>query len=205
MGLSNRAGSGVVLDELPSFDMPLMNTVTGYGLVTKAFHWVIFVMMLIQFAVGYLVTRVDDEIYESVLGISEDRLFGVHMSLGASVLVLALLRIAWRTATPLPSWAPTLTHFERRYEHRVERVLYAMMLAIPISGILAAMADGKEVVFFGAVELPSLISEDSDLDDLTLGFHIAGHLVFLTAFVLHVGLVIKHQIVNRDRLLHRML
>jgi hypothetical protein len=75
-----------------------------------------------------------------------------------------------------------LTHFERRYEHRVERVLYAMMLAIPISGILAAMADGKEVVFFGTVELPSLISEDSDLDELTLGFHIAGHLAFFTGF-----------------------
>jgi len=98
-----------------------------------------------------------------------------------------------------------LTHFERRYEHRVERVLYAMMLAIPISGILAAMADGKEVVFFGTVELPSLISEDSDLDDLTLGFHIAGDLASFSAFFLHVGLVVKHQIVNRDRLLHRML
>ena len=46
--------------------MPLMNAVTGYGLVTKAFHWVIFVMMLIQFAVGYVVTRVDDEIWRSL-------------------------------------------------------------------------------------------------------------------------------------------
>jgi len=92
---------------------------------------------------------------------------------GASVLLLALLRLAWRMATPLPPWAPTLTHFERRYEHRVEQVLYVLMLAIPISGVLAAMADGKDVVFFGAIELPPLISEDSHLDDLTVGFHIA--------------------------------
>ena len=182
-----------------------MNTGAGYGFVTKALHWVIFGIMSTQFGVGYLMTRVDDDLYESIPGVSEDRLFDVHMSLGASVLLLALLRLAWRKATPLPPWASTLTHFERRYEHRVEQVLYVLMLAIPISGVLAAMADGKDVVFFGAVELPSLISEDSDLDDLTLGFHIAGHLAFFVAFALHVGLVIKHQLVNRDRLLNRML
>jgi cytochrome b561 len=195
----------MVLDELPSSGMPFMNTSAGYGLVTKALHWVIVAIMSVQFGVGYLITRVDDDLYESIPGLSEDRLFAVHMSLGASVLFLALLRLTWRKATPLPPWAPTLSHFERRYEHRVEQVLYVLMLAIPISGVLAAMADGKDVVFFGAIELPPLISEDSDLDDLTVGFHIAGHLAFFAAFALHVGLVIKHQLVNRDRLLNRML
>ena len=141
--------------------MPFVNTGAGYGLVTKTLHWVICAIMSIQFGVGYLMTRVDDELYES--------------------------------------------NFECRYEHRIEQVLYVLMLAIPISGVLAAMADGKEVVFFGAIELPPLISEDSDLDDLTVGFHIAGHLAFFVAFALHVGLVIKHQLGNRDRLLNRML
>ncbi|HUP16216.1 MAG TPA: cytochrome b/b6 domain-containing protein [Acidimicrobiia bacterium] len=117
---------------------------------------------------------------------------------------MAIFRLAWRVLTPLPAWAATLTPFERRYEHRVEQVLYLLMLAIPLSGMLAAMADGEAVVFYGVFEVPELISEDSDLDDVTLGFHIASHVAFFIAFALHVGLVLKHQFVNRDRLLNRM-
>ena len=184
--------------------MPLRNTPSGYGVVTKAFHWIIFVLMSGQFLVGYLLTRIDDDYYES-MGFSEDSLFGVHMSIGASVLALALLRYTWRKLTPLPAWAPTLSSFERKYEHRVEQVLYFLMVAIPLSGMLAAMGDGEDLVFFGVLEIPPLISDDSDLEDVTLGFHIAGHLAFFAAFALHVGLVIKHQLVNRDRLLNRML
>jgi len=185
--------------------MPLRNTPSRYGLVTKAFHWIIFVIMSAQFLVGYLLTRIDDDAYESISGLTEERLFGVHMSLGATVLLLALFRLAWRLLTPLPAWAATLTSFERRYEHRVEQFLYFLMVAIPLSGMVAAMADGEALVFFGVLELPEFISDDSDLDDVTLGFHIAAHVAFFVAFALHVGLVLKHQLVNRDRLLNRML
>jgi cytochrome b561 len=185
--------------------MSVRNTPSGYGLVTKSFHWITFVLMLIQFAVGYLITRIDDDNYESIPGMSEDRLFGMHMSVGATVLVLGVARLAWRILTPLPAWAPTLTRFERRYEHRIEQVLYFLMLAIPLSGMLAAMADGEDLAFFGVIEVPSFISEDSDLDDPALGLHIASHLAFFAAFALHVGLVLKHQLVDRDRLLGRML
>ena len=190
---------------LPCWAMPVRNTPSGYGLATKSLHWITFVLMSMQFAVGYLITRVDDDYYESIGGMSEDRLFGVHMSIGATVLALGLIRLAWRLLTPLPAWAPTLKPFERRYEHRVEQVLYFVMLAIPISGILAAMADGKDLELFGAIEFPSFISEDSDLDDPALGIHIATHLTFLTALALHFGLVLKHQFLDRDRLLNRML
>lgn len=185
--------------------MPIRNTPSGYGLATKAFHWVIFVIMSVQFLVGYTMTRIDDDNFEAIPGLSEDRLFAVHMSLGATVLVLALLRLAWRMLTPLPLWAPTLTSFERKYAHFVEWALYLLMFAIPLSGMLAAMADGKDVVLFGILEVPPLVPDDSDLDDLTLAFHIAGHLAFFAALALHVGLVVKHQVINRDRLLNRML
>jgi cytochrome b561 len=96
--------------------MPMRNTPSGYGLITKALLWIIFVMMEAQLLVGYVLTRIDDDYYESIPGLSEDRLFGVHMSLGATVLLLALFRLAWRVPTPLPAWAATLTSFERRYE-----------------------------------------------------------------------------------------
>jgi len=183
--------------------MPVRNTAAEYGLMTKALHWVIVIVMALQFLVGYTMTRIDDD--EGVLGVSEDRLFAVHTSLGVTVLVLALIRLVWRASTRLPDWAPTLTHFERRFAHLVERGLYLLMFAVPLSGILAGLADDEDLVVFGAFEVPNLLPDIDDLDDLAIGFHILTHLAFFAVLALHVGLVVKHQVVNRDRLLNRML
>lgn len=38
--------------------------------MTKALHWLIFVMMSAQLVVGYLLTRSDDDYYESIPGLS---------------------------------------------------------------------------------------------------------------------------------------
>lgn len=92
------------------------------------------------------------------------------------------VRLAWRLATPLPPWAPTLTPPERRLAHLTETTLYAATLAVPVTG-LALLLSG---------------------DDL-LVLHIAAHVVLYAALAAHIGLVLKHQLVDRDRLLSRML
>ena len=38
-----------------------------------------------------------------------------------------------------------------------------------------------------------------------LPLHIAAHICFFAAVAAHLGLVLKHQLVNRDRLVSRML
>jgi len=185
--------------------MPVRNTPAEYGLMTKALHWVIVVVMALQFLVGYTMTRIDDDEYEGMLGLSEDRLFVIHTSLGVTVLALALIRLIWRASTRLPDWASTLTHFERRFAHLVERGLYLLMFAVPLSGILAALADDKNLVVFGIFKVPNFLPDIDDLDDLAIAFHIFSHLAFFAVASLHVGLIVKHQVVNRDRLLNRML
>lgn len=82
----------------------------------------------------------------------------------------------------MPPWAPGLSQGERTLAHWTERVLYALLLWIPLSGL--------GLVFVS--------------DDL-LGAHVAGHVAFYVAIAAHVGLVLKHQLVDRDRLLRRML
>ncbi|MGW0903143.1 cytochrome b [Streptomyces sp. NPDC002853] len=180
----------------------LRNGAHGYGIVTKVLHWAVFVAMAVQFAVGYLLD-VDDGGHGRGRGrgrsgghgrgrgrggddgydlIGDDRLLTVHVVLGAAVLLLGVVRLAWRLATPLPPWAPTLSPRERRLAHGTETVLYAAMFATPLTGIA--------LVLFG--------------DDL-LAVHIGAHIVFFAALALHVGLVLKHQLVDRDRLLRRML
>ena len=110
------------------------------------------------------------------------RLLTLHVALGVTILVLAAVRLYWRRRAGLPPWAPTLSKAERTFEHWIERALYVLMFAVPLSGLA--------LVFVS--------------DDL-VGLHVATHIAFFLALTGHVGLVLKHQFLDRDHLLRRML
>jgi cytochrome b561 len=170
----------------------------GYGRLTKALHWLVATAIAAQFIVGYLLDaegsgrgrgrgRGGDSGQGRGRGggyepFGDDGLLSVHVVLGIAILVLAVIRLVWRVVTPLPPWAPTLSRFERTLAHWTERALYLLMFAIPVSGLVLVTADS----------------------DGALGFHVASHIAFFVVIGLHVGLVLKHELVNRDRLLRRM-
>ena len=96
-----------------------------------------------QFLVGYTLARLEDD------DLIEDRLFTLHALLGITILVLSIFRLTWRRRQGLPPWTPTLTPFERRYSHTVERILYVLVLAIPLSGLALALADERPLPLIG--------------------------------------------------------
>ena len=177
--------------------MPLRNGEHGYGSVTKWFHWLTVVALVAQFTVGYVMDPGDggrgrgrgrggdsgrgrgrggdEELADNI-----DGLLALHVGLGLTILALALLRVAWRR-TGLPPWAETLSGRERTLAHWTEKVLLAPLFVIPLSGLL---------VLFG--------------DDDWLSLHVAGHVAFFAALATHLGLVLKHQLVDRAGLLRRM-
>lgn len=82
----------------------------------------------------------------------------------------------WRRATPLPPWAEHLSARERRLEGGVEKLLLALLVVLPASGLLlvAASADWLPV-------------------------HVTAQVAFLVAIAVHVGLVLTHTVVRRNR------
>ena len=175
-----------------------------YGIVARTLHWLVFVLLAVQFAVGYAIDRAQDliggTIDETVGG--EDGLVLVHVVLGITILVLAVVRLAWRRIHGLPPWAETLSALERRIAHWVERTLYLTMFLIPITGLGLVFLSGEDWDIGEAEwEAPLEVVDD----DVLLAAHIATHVVFFAAFAVHVGMVFKHQFVDRDGLLRRML
>ena len=182
--------------------MQLRNDIKGYGAITKLLHWLTFALLIAQFTVGYIVDdeggrgrgrgrsgesgrgrgRGGDDDFTFGFGEGDDALLSIHVVIGLSVLVLTVFRFIWRRTTPLPAWATTLSHRERTFAHWTELALYASLVAMPLTGL--------SLIFFS--------------DDL-LGLHIASHIALYTAFALHLGLVLKHQFIKRDRLIQRML
>jgi cytochrome b561 len=177
----------------------------GYGLVTRALHWAMALLLALQLLVGYAIERADDLLEWAVdrwLGGEDGVLVAVHLRLGLVILALATVRLVWRRTAGLPPWAPGLSPTERRIAHRTEQVLYATMFLIPLTGLALVLLSGEDWDIGGVRWQAPLDVVD---DDVLLGAHVATHLTFFAALAVHVGLVLKHQLIDRDRLLRRML
>lgn len=183
--------------------MPLLNSPSGYGALTKCVHWIVVVLFALQFASATIMLRVGPE--ETALGLTQATYYNWHKSIGLLALAVAVIRLLARKAGRLPDWAPTLSSPERAFIHRAEQVLYAAMFVMPVSGFVYVMAGGYGVTLFGVLELGNPIGQHALLAAA------AGWLHTLTAVVLgltlagHIGLVLWHQFVLKDRLLYRML
>jgi cytochrome b561 len=195
------SGTWIDCERWPS--MTWLNTRHGYGALTKAFHWLIVVLFALQFVGGHIMTRL--ETGDTALGLSVDTFYNWHKSIGLLALVTAVLRIAARGSGELPDWAPGLTKRERAIIHRAEQLLYTAMFVMPVSGFVYVMAGDYGVRLFGVLNLPNPIGKHDGLAFAAKWIHIISSYTLLLALVVHLGIVLRHQLWLGDRLLHRML
>ena len=183
--------------------MSVLNTKDGYGALTKFFHWLVVALFAFQFAAASIMLRLDAN--STALGISQDTFYNWHKSIGLVALVVAIGRLLARRAGELPDWAPSLGTFERHLVHRAEQLLYTAMFVMPLSGALYVMAGGYGVRLFGITDLPNPIGSNEHVAFAAKWTHIATAYALMLALVCHIGLVLRHQVFMKDRLLDRML
>ncbi|MGN6231880.1 MAG: cytochrome b [Trinickia sp.] len=169
-------------------------TSTAIGL-----HWLIAALMVCGFSLGWVMT--------SIPGFTPAKLRYVswHKWIGVTVFALATLRILWRAthrAPPLPAGMPA---WQRAGAHLVHALLYVAMIAIPITGYLFSSASNVPVVYLGIVPLPRLIAPDPTLKVVFKTAHLVLNWGLAALVLAHVGAVLKHQWIDRDGVLARMI
>ena len=182
--------------------MGLLNTNDGYGDLTKFLHWLVVVLFAFQFVAGTVMVRIEAG---TALGLSQGAYYNWHKSIGLLALVVAAFRVLVRRSGELPPWAPTLSARERRFVHRTEQLLYSAMFVMPVSGFLYVMAGGYGVRLFGVVDLANPIGTNEVLAVTAKWTHIVSSFLLLALIAGHVGLVLRHQLFQKDGLLRRML
>ena len=175
-----------------------MNTAsnpTQFALASRILHWLMAAMLLSMLFIG--VTMV------SSLG-NYHRLVAIHRPLGITILILAVIRLVNRMFTTLPPFPPTMSRQERWLATASERMLYTLMLALPLVGWGMLSAGHYPIVMFGSWHLPAILPANPALHAALRKAHtIFAYLLFVT-FLAHVGAVLFHTLIVRDRLLHRM-
>lgn len=171
----------------------------GYTRTAIALHWLIALLIVCAFALGWVMTDIP--------GFTPTKLkyFSWHKWLGVTIFALAIVRVLWRAThvpPPLPAGMPAL---QRIGAHGVHVLLYVLMLAIPVTGYLYSSASNIPVVYLGIVPLPRLIDPDPVLKETLKTLHVSLNYILLALVGLHVLAAVKHQVLDRDGLLSRML
>ena len=183
--------------------MPLKNSATHYGAVTRFLHWAVFLLFVHQYLGANLMTRIQGG--QTLFGLTQNNYYDGHKSIGVALLLLAMLRFLWRKMTPLPDWAPTLTPAERAISHWNETLLYFFMFLLPVSGYLFVMAGDYGIKLFGLHDMVNPIGKLPWLADLARVVHVVFAYAVVVVISWHVGLGLKHHLFDRDGFLRRML
>jgi len=131
-------------------------------------------------------------------------LVAIHRPLGILILIFAAIRLINRKLSKLPPFPTTMSHRERFLASSSEKLLYALMFALPLVGWGMLSAGHYPIVMFGPVHLPPILPADPILFAILRKTHtILAYLLFFT-FLAHLSAVLYHTLIVRDRLLDRM-
>jgi cytochrome b561 len=172
--------------------------ITGYGPTAKLLHWVIVALLVVQYAVAWSMEGVDEG-----SSAAATPMHGLHVSLGVTIFALALLRLIWRQTHPVPEYPdlPKWQHYSARVTHAL---LYALIVTMPVLGVLALSGEATEAQLFGVLRLSLPVVPDA-LVELSEEAHEVLGIGLLTVIALHVAAALYHFVIIRDRVLQRML
>ena len=168
---------------------------TQFALQSRILHWLMAAMILAMLFIGVaMVASIADYSW----------LVAIHRPLGIAILILAVIRLINRKLTKLPPFPPTMSPLERFLASSSEKLLYGLMLALPLVGWGMLSAGHYPIVMFGSVHLPPILPAHPMLYAVLRASHtILAYLLFATILA-HLGAVLFHTLIVRDRLLHRM-
>jgi cytochrome b561 len=168
-----------------------------YGATAKTFHWLVLALLLVQYLIGWLMPDIHR-------GMKPGAAMTFHISIGILILILIVLRFAWRLTHPV---APdsSLPRWQRLSSEGVHWLLYALVLATTVSGWLFASFRGWSTSFFYLMPLPMLASEDAAAGKAIDGLHQAMEWGLLVVVGIHVAAALAHLFIYRDRVMQRML
>lgn len=179
--------------------MRFRNSPDGYGAVPKALHWLTVILVVLAWTLGS---------FDDVLPKGAARAAGlfVHISAGVAILALLVVRLLWRLADPPPPPEPSvLGEWLDRAGRLAHYALYALLIAVPIAGIVLQFARGDALSLFGLYEIPSPWVASRAFARSVKEVHevLANALVILAG--LHAAAALAHHLVLGDRTLTRML
>lgn len=178
--------------------MPTPFPRTDWSALSKALHWLIAALILAMAWIGLTMGDMPN-------GPDKIATYALHKSIGLSILALAALRLGWRLYAGAPAPVAGTPRWQERIASATHVTLYALLLALPLTGWLLNSAAGFPLQWFGLFNLPSIAARDEALHTLAVQAHEALFWALAVLVVMHAAAALYHHLFLGDATLARML
>jgi cytochrome b561 len=160
-------------------------------------HWTTVLLVLAQFLLAILHQIGDGDFRRGVL--TADR------SLGVIIWLLVVGRLAWRLlGMRLPPFPATMSRWHQWGARLSEWGLYGLLLAQPLTGMVATVLRGRPFSLFG-IRVPPLMAPVKVWAANADCLHTLGAFALASLVLVHAGAAILHRIIADDGVLDSML
>ncbi len=170
----------------------------SYDRVMRAIHWTTLALVAGAFTAVWIADP-------DIVGSYVNPVVQIHRSLGLTVAVLTVFRLAWRWRVGIPDLPADLPTIQKVAARAAEGLIYALLLAQPLVGLLYTNADGLRAKPFFLFEIPALIARNKPLEIQLGDIHSFLAYALLTLIGLHAAAALFHHFIRRDDVLNAML
>ena len=176
----------------------MMMTQERYSTTAILLHWIMAILLITLFGLGWYMQDLPKG--------SDERswFFALHKSIGLTMALLALIRLAWRFAHTPPTLPDTISHFKKKLSGLTHCLLYVAMIIQPLSGYISSSFSGYKTKIWG-LPLPHWGWKSPELNELFTDIHAVSSIVLLCLVILHLCGVAVHLYEGDKHLLRRMM
>ncbi len=171
----------------------------GYSLPARVFHWTIAAAIPVTLVIALIM---DGEIFgfsEAAQGV----LFDTHKLIGLVILLVVLLRVAYRLKNGAPPQSELMPEMQRKIGSITHVLLYVLLLVIPVLGYAGSQLFGA-INLFNRLPIPVFLPHDEKLGDRVFVIHTFLGYAIMALAALHIGAALYHLVVRKDGVFARM-
>lgn len=181
-----------------------------FSTATVVLHWIVAITLFGLWPLGFYMARTRSY-----------SLWPLHQSTGTVLLVVILIRLAWRISNGWPQPVSVYSRVEQVLAKAVHWTLVVALVVMPLTGLISGYAGGYDITVFGWQILPdnpnhAIVAADAihklrvnprseALHDFLQVVHIVVSRILAAAILLHIAGALKHHLIDKDGTLRRML
>lgn len=171
-----------------------VNIIQKYNILTKFFHWLSVIGLVVQIPLGFYLVR--QEFSDFRITIEE-----IHVLIGITIFYITLLRLFVRLfinspANPIEAFPGQMIIAKLNHY-----LLYLTLLTVTSSGILKKLFNGEKLNF-GITEIK--LKSNFDYADLSYDVHIYSNYTLIALISLHILAALLHTFVFKDNVIKRI-
>jgi len=176
--------------------MNLRNTPQAYGLISKLFHWITVLMIMLAIPLGISLDRMQGQ--QAIIVTT------MHQSWGLLIFGFVTLRLIWRLLNPQPEVLGDNPAWMNSAARLVHRLVYGLILLQAIAGLVMSQADGDTLMLARIWKIPAIVPESETLHRIWHEAHETIWMLLLALIIGHICATLHHHFGARDGTLKRM-